>query len=201
MRLIDCLPHQPPMRLVEEIVHLTRGETATARRVAKPEDFYFQGHFPGQPVVPAIILIELLAQTGGLAVAAPKAPKTMTPRVSQPARRRDRVVQVSGRGRTGRDTRSLCARGGQARQHVQDRRRSDRRWRAGGQPAASRSRASMTESTLPSPSAPCVLRPADGRLRRGTGSGRHRRRRLHRVLPVLRLSFPAVLGGGIGSSP
>jgi 3-hydroxyacyl-[acyl-carrier-protein] dehydratase len=73
MRLIDCLPHQPPMRLLEEIVQLTRGQTATARRVAKPEDFYFQGHFPGQPVVPAIILIELLAQTGGLAVAAPEA--------------------------------------------------------------------------------------------------------------------------------
>jgi len=76
MRLIDCLPHQPPMRLLEEIVHLTRGQTATARRVAKPEDFYFQGHFPGQPVVPAVILIELLAQTGGLAVAAPEGPES-----------------------------------------------------------------------------------------------------------------------------
>lgn len=68
------------MRLLEEIIQLTRGETATARRVAKPEDFYFQGHFPGQPVVPAVILIELLAQTGGLAVAAPEGDE---PRVRQ----------------------------------------------------------------------------------------------------------------------
>ena len=83
MRLIDCLPHQPPMRLLEEIVHLTRGQTATARRVAKPEDFYFQGHFPGQPVVPAVILIELLAQTGGLAVAAPEGPGGNEPRVTE----------------------------------------------------------------------------------------------------------------------
>ena len=72
MRLIDYLPHQPPMRLLEEIIQLTRGESAIGRRVTKPEDFYFQGHFPGQPVVPAVILIELLAQTGGLAVAAPE---------------------------------------------------------------------------------------------------------------------------------
>ena len=83
MRLIDCLPHQPPMRLLEEIIHLTRGQTATARRVAKPEDFYFQGHFPGQPVVPAVILIELLAQTGGLAVAAPEGPGEGVPRVTE----------------------------------------------------------------------------------------------------------------------
>jgi 3-hydroxyacyl-[acyl-carrier-protein] dehydratase len=71
MSLIDCLPHQPPMRLIEEVVEVQHGTSATARRIAKPEDFYFQGHFPGQPVVPAVILVELLAQTGGVAVAAP----------------------------------------------------------------------------------------------------------------------------------
>jgi 3-hydroxyacyl-[acyl-carrier-protein] dehydratase len=71
MALIDCLPHQPPMRLVEEVVDIRYGQSATARRVAHPDDFYFQGHFPGQPIVPAVILIELVAQTGGLAAAAP----------------------------------------------------------------------------------------------------------------------------------
>jgi 3-hydroxyacyl-[acyl-carrier-protein] dehydratase len=57
------------MRLVEDVVDVVPGERAVGRRVADVGDFYFLGHFPDRPVVPAIILIELLAQTGGIAIA------------------------------------------------------------------------------------------------------------------------------------
>jgi 3-hydroxymyristoyl/3-hydroxydecanoyl-(acyl carrier protein) dehydratase len=67
--LVDLLPHRPPMRLVEEILDLVPGESARGLRVAHPDDWYFRGHFPDDPVVPAIVLVELLAQTGGLAAA------------------------------------------------------------------------------------------------------------------------------------
>jgi 3-hydroxyacyl-[acyl-carrier-protein] dehydratase len=57
------------MRLVEAITEWSPGKSASGRRVAQPEDWYFQGHFPDEPVVPAIVLVELLAQTGGVAAA------------------------------------------------------------------------------------------------------------------------------------
>jgi 3-hydroxyacyl-[acyl-carrier-protein] dehydratase len=73
MQWLDLLPHQPPMRLLEDVVSVGPGKEAVGARLAKADDFYFQGHFPQDPVVPAIILIEMVAQVGGLAAGAPKA--------------------------------------------------------------------------------------------------------------------------------
>jgi 3-hydroxyacyl-[acyl-carrier-protein] dehydratase len=79
MDLLALLPHKPPMRLLDEIVDLQPGELVVARRVTRETDFYFQGHFPGDPIVPAVILVEMLAQAGGLAAGAPRTGDSPTP--------------------------------------------------------------------------------------------------------------------------
>ena len=76
---LDFLPHKPPMRLIDEIRELVPGQRATGARRAGAADFYFDGHFPHQPVVPAIILVEMLAQVGGLAAGAPADGRVQAP--------------------------------------------------------------------------------------------------------------------------
>lgn len=68
---LELLPHRPPMRLIETVSELVPGERAAGGRRAADSDFYFDGHFPGEPVVPAVVLVEMLAQVGGLAAGAP----------------------------------------------------------------------------------------------------------------------------------
>ena len=79
MDYLALLPHAPPMRLLEEIVELLPGERCRAIRATRSSDFYFQGHFPGNPVVPACILIELIAQAGGLAAGTAEEPAANGP--------------------------------------------------------------------------------------------------------------------------
>jgi 3-hydroxyacyl-[acyl-carrier-protein] dehydratase len=67
--LLASLPHRPPMRLVEHVLEIVPGQLARATRVAHAHDWYFDGHITSRPVIPAIALVELLAQTGGLAAA------------------------------------------------------------------------------------------------------------------------------------
>ena len=60
----SLLPHREPFLFVDEIVEAGK-EKIVAKHVFKENEFFFKGHFPEYPVVPGVILIETMAQSGG----------------------------------------------------------------------------------------------------------------------------------------
>ena len=63
------LPHRPPFVFVREVIRCEAGRSVEARTLFGAEDPMFAGHFPGNPLVPGVILTEALAQTAGIAAA------------------------------------------------------------------------------------------------------------------------------------
>src|SRR5438105_8453773 len=64
----QILPHREPFLLIDEVVELTPGVGAVARNEVRPDEWYLAGHFPGRPVMPGVLIVEALAQTGAVAV-------------------------------------------------------------------------------------------------------------------------------------
>jgi 3-hydroxyacyl-[acyl-carrier-protein] dehydratase len=64
-KLMQVLPHRYPMLLVDRITHFTPMKRATGYKNLSINEQFFQGHFPGQPLMPGVYMIEALAQLGG----------------------------------------------------------------------------------------------------------------------------------------
>lgn len=74
------LPHRPPFVFVHEVVTVDPGTAAECLTWFEPDDPMFRGHFPGNPLVPGVILAEALAQTAGIAAASGAADEKTRPR-------------------------------------------------------------------------------------------------------------------------
>jgi 3-hydroxyacyl-[acyl-carrier-protein] dehydratase len=66
----EIIPHRAPFLLIDEVVELEPGERVVARKRVRPDEWYLAGHFPGRPVMPGVLIVEALAQTGAVAVLA-----------------------------------------------------------------------------------------------------------------------------------
>lgn len=66
--IMEIIPHRQPFMLLDTVEELTPGIRALAKKCVSYNEPFFQGHFPGEPVMPGVLIIEALAQAGAVAI-------------------------------------------------------------------------------------------------------------------------------------
>jgi 3-hydroxyacyl-[acyl-carrier-protein] dehydratase len=65
--ILEKLPHAFPLRMIDRVLEIEKGKKAIALKNVSIDEPYFLGHFPKEPILPAVLIVEAMAQTGGLA--------------------------------------------------------------------------------------------------------------------------------------
>ena len=69
-QIIELLPHREPMLLIDELINIKKLFSATAIVYVKKDSFFVQGHFPGEPVMPGVFIVEAFGQAAAALTAA-----------------------------------------------------------------------------------------------------------------------------------
>jgi 3-hydroxyacyl-[acyl-carrier-protein] dehydratase len=67
-RIMEMIPHRYPILLVDRVLQIVPGQSALALKNVTFNEPHFQGHFPGHPVMPGVLIVEAMAQTAAIVV-------------------------------------------------------------------------------------------------------------------------------------
>lgn len=67
-KIMEMIPHRYPFLMVDKVVDVVDGESCTGIKNVTVNENFFQGHFPGRPIMPGVMIVEAMAQTSGILV-------------------------------------------------------------------------------------------------------------------------------------